>query len=61
MEQKEKNASLREIGAYPWRAAKLELLDQVGEPSTLVNQSQSAGMDGGGVVLRVVVQMVQEN
>ena len=59
MEQK--NTSLREIGAYPWRAAKLELLDQVGEPSTLENQSQSAGMDGGGVVLWVIVQMVQEN
>ena len=58
MEQK--NASLREIGAYPWRAAKMELLDQVDDPSTISNQSQSAGMDGGGVVLRVVVQIVQE-
>ncbi|KAF5932133.1 hypothetical protein HYC85_028304 [Camellia sinensis] len=35
-------------GTYPSRAAKLELLGQVGEPSTLASQSQSAGMDDGG-------------
>ena len=59
MEQK--NASLREIGTYTWSAAKLELLDQVGELSTSANDFQGARMDDVGVVLRVVVQKGQEN
>ena len=37
-----------EMEAYPCSTAKQQLLDQVSEPSTLENQSQSAGMDGGG-------------
>ena len=59
MEQK--NASLREIDTYPWRADLQQLLDQVGELSTSANDFQGSGMDDGGVVLRVVVQMDQEN
>ena len=57
----QKNASLGEIGTYSWRADLQQLLDQVGELSTSVNEFQGAGMDDGGVVLRVVVQMDQEN
>ena len=59
MEQK--NASLREIGTYTWRANLQHLLDQVGELSTSANDFQGVEMDDGGVVLRVVVQMDQEN
>ena len=58
---KQKNASLREIDTYPCRAALQQLLDQVGERSTSENDFQGAGMDDGGVGLRVVVQMDQEN
>ena len=58
---KQKNASLREMDTYPWRADLQQLLDQVGELSTSANDFQGVGMGDGGVVLRVVVQMDQEN
>ena len=58
---KQKNTSLREMDTYPWKADLQQLLDQVGELSTSANDFQGAGMDDGGVVLRVVVQMDQES
>ena len=57
----QKNANLREMDAYPWRADLQQLLDQVGELSTSANDFQGDGMDDGGVVLRVVVLMNLEN
>ena len=55
-----KNTSLREMDAYPWRAANQQPLVQVSKLLTSANGLPSAGMEDGGVVLGVVGQMMQE-
>ena len=58
---KQDNAKMGEIETYPCREDLQQLLDQDGEPSTSANQFQDAWMDGGGVVLRVGVQMAKND
>ena len=58
---KQNNVKMGEIETYPCREDLQQLLDQDGEPLTSANQFQDAWMDGGGVVLRVGVQMAKND
>ena len=58
---KQNNDKMGEIETYPCREDHQQLLDQDDEPSTSANQFQDVWMDGGGVVLRVGVQMAMNN
>ena len=57
---KQNTARKGEMKTYPLRAALQQLLDQVGELSTSVNDLQGAGMNERGGKLRRVGQNGQE-
>ena len=61
LDRKKNKARKKENGTHPCRPMEQQLLDQVWELLTSGKQPQVVGMEDGGLMLWVDVEMVQEH